>query len=169
MVLVFILMIFYEGTKLLRAFLQRGQITEGLFTEGPKNWRAFLQTGLFTVRSFFLQMGVFRSIFMFVPLLKGIRALQNHDPFSYWSMGMDAARRNLLFGYHHGSRRRIKWPLLRNHWAFIEEIWWEGLVALRRNCAYDCWQGDYVSDGDWTSHNPWRSKSNFTKSNLPWN
>ena len=36
-VLVFILMIFYEGAKLLRAFLQRGQITEGLFTEGPKN------------------------------------------------------------------------------------------------------------------------------------
>ena len=36
MVLVFILMIFYEGAKLLRAFLQRGQITEGLFTEGPK-------------------------------------------------------------------------------------------------------------------------------------
>ena len=35
MVLVFILMIFYEGAKLLRAFLQRGQITEGLFTEGP--------------------------------------------------------------------------------------------------------------------------------------
>ena len=43
MVLVFILMIFYEGAKLLRAFLQRGQITEGLFTEGPKNWGAFLQ------------------------------------------------------------------------------------------------------------------------------
>ena len=42
----FKLAIFYEGAKLLRAFLQRGQMTESLFTEGPKNWGAFLQYDL---------------------------------------------------------------------------------------------------------------------------
>ena len=69
MVLVFILMFFYEGAKLLRAFLQRGQITEGLFTEGPfysmiVQATEILTTLLFVYMSSFAMFSDFKSFFV---------------------------------------------------------------------------------------------------------